>query len=219
MVEWGDVATWVGGVGGLIGGIGGACAARFAYLAHKRAEEANTIAKDAKGAAVDANNIAEQSNQLARDANTIAERAVAAASDDVEYLWRVRADDETHALVVLNKCAHDAHDVTIIVAHEDGIDGRSRFEHIPAFSEVHLDPSGALAECIELASTHRFSPGGLVRDGRKTTYRIPEYTMVSVLFTVDIIWTTDAGKRRVQKLKELISYRNSEDGVVQGAPE
>ncbi|MBF0696095.1 hypothetical protein [Actinomyces bowdenii] len=151
-------STGVGLTVDIAAGIIGAAGLLLAALANKRAKDANRHAQIANDLAAqgiaqaeEANRVAVEGNQIADDANTLAERALAATTDNVDYQWRLKVQEDGLALVVLNDSAHPAHDVTITVDQDSHVKATASADHVAAFGEVLLDLEGLVQQEIEHA--------------------------------------------------------------------
>lgn len=209
MVEWGDVATWAGGIGG-IGGFAAACVAQSrAKKANELAKTANEMAKKAVGEAKEANRIAVQSNELAGQANDIAERARLITEDQVPYSWTLQINDRGDGLLT-NRSAEPAHRLKIVIDHDGvpvplDITGGELDDvgTLPGLKYVMLDLSRRIEQHFADARGRCI---GAVRGDGSTEWR-SGLTHTSV-FRAHLTWETPEGVKRHGIVKESVSHKS-----------
>ncbi|MCI1984108.1 MAG: hypothetical protein LKJ47_04985 [Bifidobacteriaceae bacterium] len=189
-MDWNLVWGVVGGVGGLagIGGfVTGAIGIGQAHRANKIAQDTNTLAQEANDAAAAANELAETANKVSNDANTISQRALSVTADQTEYHWVAYFERETSDLVIVNDCALDATDVTVVIRDENGTIGEPRkVDIVPGFGEIPFHDDLFLQKYREDA--RRYGNG---------FYGTPVFRV-----TIHLVWTSERGIRRTKVSKQ-----------------
>ncbi|WP_336791808.1 hypothetical protein [Gordonia malaquae] len=213
-----DVTEWLeasGAIAGIAFGLGGLWfgyrGQQLAKRANSSAERAAESASDAVDRADEANHIAEESNRLARDANKVSERALAVASDDIDYDWTLQIDDAGMS-VVRNGSAHEASDVMVVI-ETNGVSRTSRrFDSAAAFEELSLGSEGAFELHLERVRQHPASESYF--SGQVTMFA-SDGPVVSTAFRAHISWTTPAGVRRTQIVEATVSHRMAVGGTIE----
>ncbi|WEV59710.1 hypothetical protein OZX67_04000 [Bifidobacterium sp. ESL0728] len=191
-----DIGSMVGGLGGIAGIVALVqthAANQLAKQANATAKEANRIAGDSKTLAGKANDLASKANEISTDANTISNRALAVTADQTVYNWRVEFDGKSSTVYIVNDCGHEARDVTVFLRQEDETLTHRRFEEIPAFGEASL-------ECKLLTKQIRKSQQSIDRNNASGFVFI--LGSGSTGATVHIVYTTELGSRRTDKIKK-----------------
>lgn len=194
-----DAVTAGIGVGGLL--LAG-LANKRAKEANRHAEMANDLATQSLAQAEEANRVAQEGNHIARDANTIAERALTAATDHVQYDWRVEAEGDPPAVRVVNDSAHPATHVTVVVTDGHEVITTATAETVPVLGQVPLDLHGTLQKHLEHA---RQRPTVLISGGT-SIIRGPHRFDLRLTITAD----TQAGVTHSDVIKQRFTVRQGQ---------
>lgn len=122
---------------------------KAAKNAGRVAKVANDIAADGIVKAEEANRIAVEGNEIARDANQVAERALAATTDHVTYLWRLKVQEDGVTVALLNDSAHAAHQVTAVIDQDSHVKTTASADEVEPFGQVLLDLEDLVQQEIE----------------------------------------------------------------------
>lgn len=208
--------NWWSIIIGAIGAATGIGSLLIAQLAHRTAQKSNSIAQRALTEAAKANRIAIEANKLAKDANTVSERALHISSEDFEYQWVFRVNNDGRVNIT-NLSSHEALNLTMLVEAQPT--GKPIGTLASLYREESRVASGTELTfyiesiCPELISKTRaqrrqtgaFIGNELVYNGRK-----PIVFGIVVILT----WTTPGGRNCGDTLKHRVSYRENRGGVI-----
>ncbi|MCK2200520.1 hypothetical protein [Corynebacterium callunae] len=202
-INWG-VAT---DAGALLIGLGGFI---YAGLAHKRAKEANMLAKDAVVAAKKANLIAEQANDLAGDSNTISQRALDISAESVEYEFTLNIDEQRGAIIV-NHNPLPVSDVSVFVLSEGRAVANIEGESAEPFGEIALSLTSLIDETIERAKKMNFR---IVSEGPYGDSKRSGRHPVTCTVTATVGYRTQSGKQLSTKLDDTFGVVEDSHGQI-----
>ena len=189
----------IGAVTGIFGFITATIAIVQTRKANKLSQEANTLAEEANGIAEQsmtvaskANGLASEANKISGDANTISKRALSVTADQTVYDWGFKFDKQTSTINMTNNSPNTAHDVTVIVRHDDKTIIESHVKEMAPFSDLPLQNQLLSKEIIEMQ---------LILDELKS-----EGAFITTIGKVDVeinlAWTSDLGMKRNEKFKK-----------------
>lgn len=190
----------IGAVTGILGFITAAIAIIQTRKTNKLAQDANTLAQEANGIAEQsmsvaskANGLASEANKISGDANTISKRALSVTADQTVYDWGFKFDKQSSTISMTNNSPNTAHDVTVIVRHDDKTIIESHIEEMAPFSDLPLhNPllSEKVAEDQRRVDSIN-SSGGMVL-----------FAVGKVTVDINLVWTSDLGLKRSEKFQK-----------------
>lgn len=218
-----DVLAWVGAIGGAAGGIAGLIALVLSCRANQTAASGNKIAKkgnkiaesaskSASAAVVvagEANRLAEVANEKSAEANLIAERALRISADNLDYNWVLEVDDDGRASV-LNDCAHEAMDVTVVIDSLGEIYDQAAINRVAGFDQVDFEVPRLVQEHFAKVETE--SVPRLPRSGSGVFIAGSAGSTVRTKVRATVTWSTPEGVPRTGVVNETLSHRKTIQG-------
>lgn len=202
--EW--VSVVVGCIGmatGVLGGVTAVIALHHSHTANKLAEKANGLAEESNGIAdkaftvsQTANRLASQANEISGDANAISQKALSVTSDQTVYDWRIEFDYESSTVFLVNDCANSAQDVLAVVRRADDTVAEGHIDELPGFKELPL--------CGDLLREQIAADAEHIRRINAADNGVCFLGSAGAGVVVDVVWTTQLGARRSEKIKKTL---------------
>lgn len=165
----------------------------YARCANKLASESNNLAERAHETALEANKLAVDANKLATDANSIAARSLAVSSDQLVYDWGIRFDEDGREIILVNKSAHAASDVAVLVCCEGEPVGVGRFDYVSALGEFGFPCERVFLKLVEEREEWARARAEFVIAGR-----------ARVEVSVRVSWLSEFGVSRTAVIDECL---------------
>lgn len=188
----------------------------YAHIANCKAKKSNSIAKRALQEAAESNRIAIQANKLAEDANSVSERALRVSSEDFEYNWGFRIENDG-VICISSESSHDAVDFTLLVevqhAGKSIAPADAHYRHVDNVSygaQLFFKIESIYPQLIPKARAQKRHIVAMFGDSVVYNGRNP--------ITFDVIavmaWKTPGGGERGGTIKRRLSCREDKLGAI-----